>query len=423
MNDTVTTGVSRARLDRIDEAMQRCIDTTPIPGIVTLLYRRGELLYHKAFGVLGPDGEPMRPDAIFRIHSMTKPIVCAALLTLYEEGAFRLTDPVARFIPEFAQVRVYAGPEPAQSPPGTAAVTLEGIPTTDPLRAVTVHDLLTHSAGLTYPWMEYGPVEELYRRHVSHLSDQPLADLVRQIAALPLAFPARHPVPLRAVPRRRGTADRGDRRDAARPLSAAGHLRSPGDDRHRLLRARRRAAPLCRHDRRPRPRRRHRQPLAQARRGRQVRMDLQPPDRPGVSPPPRLPRWPRAGVDRRRLPAFLRHAAGRRDPRRHARPGARDRGVHDRQSAPGSAAPVRGQRPCAARLRYDGLGVRVLHDPARSRRSGSVGEYSLGGGRHTYFWVDPVAESIAIFLAQIRPAGYFRVAEEFRELAYQALVA
>ena len=151
----------RGRLGGLDEAMQRCVDTTPVPGIVTLVYRRGELLHHGAFGVLGPGGEPMRADAIFRIHSMTKPIVCAALLTLYEEGAFRLSDPVARFIPEFGRLRVLAGTEP---------VTLARVPTVDPLRAVTIRDLLTHTAGLTYPWMEYGPVEELYRRHVAHLS-------------------------------------------------------------------------------------------------------------------------------------------------------------------------------------------------------------------------------------------------------------
>ena len=157
--------MSDTRLNRIDEAMQRCVDTTPIPGIVTLLYR---------CGVLGPEGEPMRTDAIFRIYSMTKPIVSSALLTLYEEGAFQLADPVARFIPGFADVRVYAGP---------ASATLQATRTVAPRRRVTIHDLLTHTAGLTYPWMEYGPVEELYRRHVSHLSDQPLADLVQQLTA------------------------------------------------------------------------------------------------------------------------------------------------------------------------------------------------------------------------------------------------
>ena len=190
-------------------------------------------------------------NAIFRIHSMTKPIVCAALLALYEEGAFRFTDPVARFIPEFTQVRVYAGPELAASPAGTAPVALEGIPTTHPLRAVTIHDLLTHSAGLTYPWMEYGPVEELYRRHVSHLSDQPLRRPGTPSRDDAAGVPARHPVPLRAVPRRGGAADRGDRRHAARPLPAPAHLPAPGDERHRILRATRRAAPLRRHDRRP----------------------------------------------------------------------------------------------------------------------------------------------------------------------------
>ena len=69
-----------------------------------------------------------------------------------------------------------------------------------------------------------------------------------------------------------------------------------------------------------------------------------------------------------------------------------------------------------------GLGVRVLHDPTTSRRAGSVGEYGWAGAANTYFRIDPVEEFIAIFLAQIRPASYFRAAEEFRELAYRALV-
>ena len=69
-----------------------------------------------------------------------------------------------------------------------------------------------------------------------------------------------------------------------------------------------------------------------------------------------------------------------------------------------------------------GLGVRVLHDPTTSRRAGSVGECGWAGAANTYFRIDPVEEFIAIFLAQIRPAGYFRAAEEFRELAYRALV-
>ena len=67
--------------------------------------------------------------------------------------------------------------------------------------------------------------------------------------------------------------------------------------------------------------------------------------------------------------------------------------------------------------------MRVLHDPTTSRRAGSVGEYGWAGAANTYFRIDPVEEFIAIFLAQIRPAGYFRAAEEFRELAYRALVA
>ena len=130
----------------------------------------------------------------------------------------------------------------------------------------------------------------------------------------------------------------------------------------------------------PRPRRRDREPLAQARRDRQVRLDLQPGDRPGVPASPRVPRRPRAGVDRRRLPALLRHAAGRRNTRRRAHPRPPDRGADDRQSAPGGAAAVRGQRPRAARLRLRARGAGA----ARSGRRPALGlgrRVQLGRGR------------------------------------------
>ena len=422
MNEPVTTGVSRARLDRIDEAMRRCIATTPIPGIVTLLYRRGELLHHKAFGVLGPDGEPMRPDAIFRIHSMTKPIVCAALLALYEEGAFRFTDPVARFIPEFTQVRVYAGPEPAASPAGTAPVALEGIPTTHPLRAVTIHDLLTHSAGLTYPWMEYGPVEELYRRHVSHLSDQPLADLVRQVAMMPLAFQPGtrfryglcHDVAARLIEVIAGMPlDRFLRQRIYQPLgmSDTGFFVPPAEQ-HRF------AAMLGARD------------PADVTVSRSLKLAaagrfdwISNPETDLEYRPHRAFRGGHGLVstaaDYLRFCAMLLGGG--------TLGGARILGRQTVELMTGNRLP-------AALLPFEvngreqrgygyGLGVRVLHDPAAGRRSGSVGEYSWAGAANTYFWIDPVEESVAIFLAQVRPAGYFRVAEEFRELAYQALAA
>ena len=422
MSETVPSAVSRAPLDRIDEAMQRCVDTTPIPGIVTLLYRRGELLHHKAFGVLGPGGEPMRPDAIFRIYSMTKPIVCAALLTLYEEGAFRLSDPVARFIPEFAQVRVYAGPEPAESPAGAAPVTLEGTPTTEPLRAVTVHDLLTHSAGLTYPWMEYGPVEELYRRHVSHLSDQPLADLVRQVAVMPLAFQPGtrfryglcHDVAARLVEVVAGVPlDRFLQQRIFEPLGMTDTgFFVPLAEQHRF------AAMIGARD------------PADVTASRSLKLAaagrfdwISNPETDLEYRPHRAFRGGHGLVST--AADYLRFCAMLLG--RGTLGGAR---ILCRQTV----ELMTGNQLPAALLPFEvngreqrgygyGLGVRVLLDPAASRRSGSVGEYGWAGAANTYFRIDPVEESVAIFLAQIRPAGYFRVAEEFRELACAALAA
>jgi CubicO group peptidase (beta-lactamase class C family) len=118
---------------------------------------------------------PMRPDAIFRIYSMTKPIICVALMTLYERGCFQLLTPVSTFIPSFRDLKVYGG----ETEPGVQLVDLE--------RPVTIRDLLTHTSGMTYHFLEYGPVEELYRAaRVS--SQKPLADFVNDLLQLPLAY-------------------------------------------------------------------------------------------------------------------------------------------------------------------------------------------------------------------------------------------
>ena len=412
--------MSDTRLNRIDEAMQRCVDTTPIPGIVTLVYRRGELLHHRGFGVLGPEGEPMRADAIFRIYSMTKPIVCSALLTLYEEGAFQLADPVARFIPGFADVRVYAGPETPGASPGAAPVTLQATRTVAPRREVTIRDLLTHTAGLTYPWMEYGPVEELYRRHVSHLSDQPLADLVQQRCrwrssrAPRFRYGLCHDVAARLIEVISGVPlDRFLQERIFGPLGMVdtGFFVPPAEQ-HRL------AAMIGARD------------PADVTASRSLKLAaasrfdwISNPETDLEYRPHRAFRGGHGLVST--AADYLRFCAMLLN--RGTLDGAR---ILSRQTVelmttnqlPAALLPfeVNGREQ---RGYGDGLGVRVLHDPTTSRRAGSVGEYGWAGAANTYFRIDPVEEFIAIFLAQIRPAGYFRAAEEFRELAYRALVA
>ena len=401
MSEAVRAGVSLSRLGRIDEAMRRYVDTTPIPGIVTAVYRRGELLHQRSFGALGPGGEPMRDDAIFRIYSMTKPIVCTALLALYEEGRFQLADPVSRFIPGFADLRVHGGGAPR--------------------REVTIHDLLTHTAGLTYSWLEYGPVEELYRRHVSHLSDQPLAELVEQIMALPLAFEPgtrfryglSHDVAARLIevisgaPLDRflqerifgplGMVDTGFFVPAAKQhrFSAMIGARDPADARaSRSLQL----AAAGRFDWISNPETDLEYRPHQAFRGGHGLVST-------------------AG-DYLRFCAMLLNDG--------ALDGARVLGRKTVECMTANQLP-------AALLPFEvggreqrgygyGLGVRVLLDPGQSGRPGSTGEYGWAGAANTYFWIDPREQLIGIILAQVRPAGYFRVAEDFRVLAYQALV-
>ncbi|MDH3303514.1 MAG: beta-lactamase family protein, partial [Acidimicrobiia bacterium] len=121
------------------------------------------------------DEAPWTDDTIVRIYSMTKPITSLALLTLYEEGRFRLNEPVSNFIPSWSGLRVFAG--------GTAA----NHTTRFPEREVTIHDLLTHTSGLTYSWTADHPVEKLYRKHGID-GDLPLETYVEALAQVPLLF-------------------------------------------------------------------------------------------------------------------------------------------------------------------------------------------------------------------------------------------
>jgi CubicO group peptidase (beta-lactamase class C family) len=169
-------GMSSERLARIRPAVAQHIGDDKIAGAVLLVARRGEVVYETCIGPADRErGIPMQPDTLFRIYSMTKPITAVAVLMLFEQGLIRLTDPVAAFIPAFSDLKVSAG--------GSAS----DPELVDLQRPVTVHDLLTHTSGMTYHIFEYGAVEQMYRdaRLFSHA---PLPELVAQLAQLPLAF-------------------------------------------------------------------------------------------------------------------------------------------------------------------------------------------------------------------------------------------
>jgi len=145
-------GMSSTRLARLDAALQAEIAAGKLPGMVVAVARRGQVVYQKAFGVANlQTREPMRTDSLFRLYSMTKPIASVGLLTLYEEGKFRLTDPLDRYLPQFANVKVYKGTD-ASGKPMLAA----------PSRKPTIQDAFRHTLGLA-SGLGQSPVDAMYR--------------------------------------------------------------------------------------------------------------------------------------------------------------------------------------------------------------------------------------------------------------------
>jgi CubicO group peptidase (beta-lactamase class C family) len=174
-------GLSSARLERIRPVMQRYVDQGTFAGILTLVARQGQVAHLETFG--WQDLETRRPvtvDTIFRIYSMSKPITSAAAMMLCEEGRLRLADPLSRYLPEFKDARVLVA-----RPDGSYDL----VPAR---REVTIHDLMTHSGGLSYGSDEHSALDTLYRETLKRL-DRKKSTLEEWMqgfarARLPLAF-------------------------------------------------------------------------------------------------------------------------------------------------------------------------------------------------------------------------------------------
>jgi CubicO group peptidase (beta-lactamase class C family) len=168
-------GFSSTRLRRIGDTMRRFVGDGKLAGAVTLVARQGRLANFEATGQMDAEaGRPMELDAIFRIASMTKPITVTAALMLFEEGHFHLDDPVADFLPEFAQTKVFV------------RETANGLEVADLERPITIRHLMMHTSGLTYEDNPEDPVSRIYTREQVWRPDETLAEKVRRFAALPL---------------------------------------------------------------------------------------------------------------------------------------------------------------------------------------------------------------------------------------------
>lgn len=169
-------GISAERLRRLEAAMKRLVDDKQVAGLVTLAERHGKIVHFNASGQLDVrKADAVQKDSIFRIYSMTKPITGVAMMMLYEEGKWQLNDPVSRYIPEFARLKVYTGKNDDGTPK------LE-----DARRSMTMRELMTHTAGLGYVLNPTNPVDRMIIDGNVLNAGAPLKEMIDGLAKIPL---------------------------------------------------------------------------------------------------------------------------------------------------------------------------------------------------------------------------------------------
>ncbi|HIF71103.1 MAG TPA: class A beta-lactamase-related serine hydrolase [Dehalococcoidia bacterium] len=178
------TGLSTDRLQRIDRHLtENYIDAGRIYGALTLVARRGEVAHFSALGLMDAErNKPTELDTIYRIYSMTKPITAVAMMLLYEEGKFQLSDPLSDYLPEWADTEIWVSGEYPNFK-------------TRPLdRPITIRDLLSHQAGLTLGFFDnavdraYPPMLREQQHHLGHYGETDLEGMFAQVAKVPLRY-------------------------------------------------------------------------------------------------------------------------------------------------------------------------------------------------------------------------------------------
>ena len=169
-----TLGLSKERLDRIPAFYKKnYLDSKRLPNISTMVARGGEIAHLSCQGVKNWDtGEAVTADTIYRIYSMTKPVTSVAAMMCFEEGLLRLEHPVSRYIPSFANLKVWAGEGQLK----------------DPDREMTVKDLFLHTSGLTYDFLGLHPVEKQYIDKKVIRQNYTLAEMCEVLSEIPLVF-------------------------------------------------------------------------------------------------------------------------------------------------------------------------------------------------------------------------------------------
>ena len=383
-------GMSADGLARIRPAMQAHVDDGGFAGIMTLVARRGQVVHWDAVGWRDAQArDPLEPDDIFRIYSMTKPITSVATMILVEEGAVALDAPVATYIPEFAAVEVLTASGERVAPD----------------RPITIEHLLTHTSGLTYGFFGDAPVDRLYNESGFFTRAKGLDDFVRQAAALPLL------------------ASPGDRWNYGISTDVLGRVVevASGQSFDAFLRAR------------------ILEPLG---------MD----DTAFVVPANKRDRFTAHYVledgalelvdspvdgEYTRDPAWLSGGGGltstASDYIRFAQMLLQEGQLGDvRILAPETVRMMRANRLPEAMVPIQlggylspgygfGLGFAVLVDAASSPEPDNDGVFRWAGGANTFFWIDPAADLIGMVWTQLNPFAAYDFEREFQTLVYDAI--
>ena len=395
-------GLSSSRLDRVADYLKEYVDSGKLPGYLVVVSRRGQPAYLHRYGLRDVEAQaPVKEDTIFRIYSMSKPITSVAAMSLYERGVFQLDNPVSAFIPELKGLEVFQAGD------------RDHYRTVPAEHEMTIRDLLTHTSGLTYGFMNIHPVDAMYRARgvEGSRSKGTLKGMVEKLGELPLLFSP------------------GTRWSYSVATDVLGYLVE-------VLSGMTLDAYLAEH----------------------IFAPLGMTDTSFFVPPDKVPRFS-ANYDYHeggirladspmdspycRRASFLSGGGGlvstASDYLRFTHM-LRNKGVLNGERILGRKTVEfmtinhlpnnndlgsMGQK-VFSEMPFDGigfgLGFSVVLDPAKGNIIGSPGEYAWGGAASTAFWIDPVEDLSVIFLTQLLPSSSYPIRRDLRVLTYQALI-
>jgi CubicO group peptidase (beta-lactamase class C family) len=397
-----SSGISTTRLQRISALLQTYLDQQKLAGMAARVWHRGQIAYDSCFGMIDREaGKPAQPDTIYRIASMTKPITSVAAMLLYEQGAFHLNTPVSQFIPGFKDVEVFV------------SETSDGLRLEKLNRPLTMRHLFTHTAGLSYGWDPYHPVDKLYQQMPEFGPNRDpsvtLQDIVLALTRLPLWFQP------------------GTRWKYSLSIDVIGHIIEiiSGQPLDRFFEEQL-FKPLGMSDTAFYVPAEKLARLAAIYGHVDGKADLERIDNVFMQALPQPPAYLNAGGGLlSTMPDYTRFAqmlvnGGELDGVRLLSPTTV--AMMETNQAPAEALPYGFAENDLYHAGYGyGIGMRVLIDVAASGMAGSVGEFGWDGAFSTYFWIDRHEQLFGILMVQHQPNAYYPIANQFKALAYQAL--